>query len=42
MSVYRKRTLRQNDCFIVDGADFNFDEVTVATCLYCHLYTFQF
>ena len=31
MLVYRKRILRQNDCFIVDGADFNFDEVTVAT-----------
>ena len=28
MSVYRKRTLRQNyDCFIVNGTDFNFDEI---------------
>ena len=31
MSAYRKRSLRQNDCFVVNGADFNFDEVTVAT-----------
>ena len=31
MSVYRERTFRQNDRFVVDGADFNFDVVTVAT-----------
>ena len=31
MSVYRKRTFRQNDCFVIDGADFNFDVVTVVT-----------
>ena len=38
MSVYRKRTSRQNDCFNVDGIDFNYVEVRVATHHLVHVF----